>query len=197
MAAATTANALRTAGKRALLRAIRPQRLTQTRTGGIQMTMNVATKSRSDSMAWADNLDLAKLLIRVNLGFLLFWHGLNFANGGFAGTTTNQLQSLAGLGIPFAIGYPIGIVCEILAPIAAILGVYSRLAGLAMAIFMMFAIGLRHIANGHLFQLEANPQGLFDAYMLERQFFFLFSALALFFMGGGRYGLNIGGRWNN
>jgi putative oxidoreductase len=143
-------------------------------------------------MAWADNPDLAKLFIRVNLGFLLIWHGINMAQG-----HTNQMAALGEIGIPAAIGFPLGIICEIIAPIMAILGIYSRLAGLAMAVFMLFAIGLRHVANGHLFMLEANAQGFFDAYFLERQFFFLFNALALFFMGGGRYGLNIGGRWNN
>jgi putative oxidoreductase len=155
------------------------------------MTMNVATKSRSDSFAWVDNPDLGKLFLRVNLGFLLIWHGINFAQG-----HTNQMAALGEIGVPTAIGFPLGIICEIICPIAAILGIYSRLAGLGMAVFMLFAIGLRHVANGHLFQLEANAQGFFDAYMLERQFFFLFNALALFFMGGGRYGLNIGGRWN-
>src|SRR5689334_3068476 len=124
------------------------------------MTMNVATKSRSDSFAWVDNPDLAKAFVRVTLGFLLFWHGLNFLQGGFAGSTTNQLAALGGIGIPPVIGFPIGIICEVIAPIAAILGIYGRLAGLSMAIFMLFAIGLRHLSNGHLFMLEANPQGL-------------------------------------
>lgn len=142
-------------------------------------------------MAWADNPDLAKLLIRVNLGFLLIWHGINFAQG-----NTNQLTALAGIGIPGFIGYPAGIVCEIIAPICAILGIYSRLAGAAMAIFMLFAIGLNHVASGHLFMLAQNGGGFYDSYFLERQFFFLWSAVAVFFMGGGRYGLNIGGRWN-
>jgi len=142
-------------------------------------------------MAWADNPDLAKMFIRVNLGFLLIWHGINFANG-----NTNQISALGELGIPGFIGWPAGVLCEIVAPIMVIVGVYSRLAGGAMAIFMLFALGLRHLANGHLFMGEANAQGFVDAYFLERQFFFLFNALALFFMGGGRYGLNIGGRWN-
>ncbi len=150
-----------------------------------------ATKSGSTSMAWADNPDLAKMFIRVNLGFLLIWHGINFANG-----NTNQISALGELGIPGFIGWPAGVLCEIVAPIMVIVGVYSRLAGGAMAIFMLFALGLRHLANGHLFMGEANAQGFVDAYFLERQFFFLFNALALFFMGGGRYGLNIGGRWN-
>jgi putative oxidoreductase len=161
------------------------------------MAMNVATsKAQSDSWAWVDNVDLGKLFIRVNLGFLLLWHGQNFIQG-----NTNQIANLGLIGIPAFIGWPAGVICEIVAPILAILGVYSRLAGGAMAIFMLFAIGLRHIglfgADNHLFMGEANAQGFIDAYFLERQFFFLWSAVALFFMGAGKYGLNIGGRWNN
>jgi putative oxidoreductase len=156
------------------------------------MAVNVAGNTRTDAWAWVDNPDLGKALIRVNLGFLLIWHGLNFANG-----NTNQIAALGEVGIPAFIGWPAGYICEILFPILAILGVYARIAGAGMAIFMLFAIGLRHVTNGHLFMLEANAQGFFDAYYLERQFFFLWSAVALFFMGAGRYGLNIGGRWNN
>ena len=156
------------------------------------MAMNVATKERSDAWAWVDNPDLGKAFIRVNLGFLLIWHGINFAKG-----NTNQLGALGEIGIPGFVGFPMGILLEIVCPILAILGIYSRLAGLGMAIFMAFAIGLRHVTNGHLFMGEANAQGFVDAYYLERQFFFFWNALALFFMGGGRYGLNIGGRWNN
>jgi putative oxidoreductase len=161
------------------------------------MAMNVAaSKTQSDAWAWVDNPDLGKALIRVNLGFLLLWHGINFANG-----NTNQITNLGMLGIPSFIGWPAGYICEIVAPILAILGVYARLAGASMAIFMLFAIGLRHLgffgSENHLFMGEANAQGFIDAYFLERQFFFLWSAVALFFMGAGKYGLNIGGRWNN
>jgi putative oxidoreductase len=157
------------------------------------MAMNVATsKTQSDAWAWVDNPDLGKAIIRVNLGFLLIWHGLNFAAG-----NTNQITNLGMLGIPAFIGWPAGYICEIIAPVAAILGIYARLAGASMAIFMLFAIGLRHLgffgSENHLFMLA--PEG--DAYFLERQFFFLWSAVALFFMGAGKYGLNIGGRWNN
>jgi len=157
------------------------------------MAVNVSSTSGSSSGLWAiaDNADLGKLLLRVNLGFLLIWHGINFAEG-----HTNQLAALGRIMIPGVIGMPLGYLVEIVAPILAILGIYSRLAGLAMAIFMLFAIGLQHVPAGHLLMLEKNAQGFYDSYFLERQFFFLFSSLALFFVGGGRYGLNIGGRWN-
>ena len=158
------------------------------------MAMNIGTGSRTSTgiIGLIDHPDLGKLLLRVNLGFLLIWHGLNFAEG-----NTNQLAALARIGIPGELGYPIGILLEIICPILAILGIYARLAGAGMAIFMLFAIGLNHVDNGHLFMLEANRQGFLDAYYLERQFFYLFSALAVMFLGAGRYGLNIGGKWNN
>ena len=158
------------------------------------MAMNTSAGSRSSTgvASLVDNPDLGKLLLRVNLGFLLIWHGINFAEG-----HTNQLATLGRIGIPGAIGMPLGYLTEIICPIIIILGIYSRLAALGIAIFMLFAIGLQHVAQGHLFMLEANPAGFFDSYFLERQFFYLFSALGVLFIGGGRYGLNIGGKWND
>jgi putative oxidoreductase len=158
------------------------------------MAMNVSAGSGTSTgiLSLVDNPDLGKLLLRVNLGFLLIWHGINFSQG-----HTNQLDTLASIGIPGVIGFPLGILFEIICPILAVLGIFGRLAGAGMAIFMLFAIGLQHVSSGHLFMLEANRQGFFDSYFLERQFFFLFNALGLLFIGAGRYGLNIGGKWNN
>ena len=63
-----------------------------------------------------------------------------------------------------------------------ILGIYSRLGGFLIAGNMLFAIGLAHRAQ--IFTLT-NTGG----WALELQGFFLFSGLALIFLGSGRLAL--------
>lgn len=138
-------------------------------------------------MDFMHNEDLGKFILRMVIGGLLIFHGLHFLTG-----ETNQLLRLEeGIGIPGFIGYPGAVVLEIVAPILAMLGIFTRLAGAGMAVFMIFAIGLRHF-NDHLYMLAPN----LDAYFLERQFMYLWGAVAIMFLGSGKLGLNIGGRWN-
>ena len=158
------------------------------------METTVETQSQSDRFAWVNNPNLAKLILRVNLGFLLILHGLDFAEGD---TKDFQLAALSGIGMPGVIAFPVGLFLEVVCPFLVILGIYSRLAALGMAIFMASAIGLVNVTNGAIFQLAANKVGWFAPYRLEIQFFFLWNAIAVFLFGGGKYGLNIGGRWNN
>lgn len=71
-----------------------------------------------------------------------------------------------------------------------IIGVYTRLGGLIIAINMLVAILLAH--TGQIGSLTNN-----GGWALELQGMFLFSALAIAFMGAGRFSLaGNGGRWN-
>jgi putative oxidoreductase len=69
---------------------------------------------------------------------------------------------------------------EIVAPLLLIAGVLSRVSGLIIVINMLFAIGLAHM--GDLLSLTDH-----GGYRLELQMFFLFGALAIAFLGSGRY----------
>jgi len=122
--------------------------------------------------------DLGKLILRLTLGILLLLHGLaKLKSGvGFVGSM------LASHGLPESLAY-LAYVGEILAPAALILGIWTRPAALIVVINMLFAIGLVHMKE--LFTLS--PQG--GGWALELQGFFLFTALAIVFLGAGRYGL--------
>ena len=125
------------------------------------------------------NDDTGKLVLRLTLGFLTLFHGvakvlhpdsLEFIGG-----------RLAGIGLPEAFVYSVYI-GEIVAPLLLITGVFVRIGGLLLVVNMLFAIGLAHM--GDLLSLTEH-----GGYGLELQFFYLFGALAVVFLGSGRYAL--------
>src|SRR5688572_3381610 len=122
--------------------------------------------------------DTGKLLLRLTLGLLILLHGIAKVTGGIAGIE----KMVAGAGLPefFAYGVFIG---EVLAPILLILGFYSRIAALVIAVNMVVAIALVHAKE--LFLI--GPQG---GWALELQGMFLFTAIALALIGPGRYSIN-------
>ena len=129
--------------------------------------------------------DLGKLLLRVSLGAMLMLHGIaKLANGvdGIAGMLQQR-------GLPGALAYAV-FIGELLAPLAMILGVWTRPAALLAAINMGVAITLAHAAD--LFRL--GPQG---GWAIELQGLFLFGALAVMLLGGGRFSVGgLRGRFN-
>lgn len=122
-----------------------------------------------------DNADFGKLVLRLTLGGLLLFHGISkLINGiGFIEGL------LAGHGIPafFAYGVFIG---ELLAPLMVILGYHTRIGALLIAFNMLVAIALAH--SHELMRLAAN-----GGWALELPGFFLLTAVALIFLGPGRY----------
>ncbi|MCA0913358.1 DoxX family protein [Marinobacter nauticus] len=124
-----------------------------------------------------DNADLGKLIVRLTLGGLLLFHGIaKLLNG--IGFIEGQLAS-HGLPTILAYGVYIG---EVIAPLMVILGYQTRIGALIIVFNMIVAIALVH---GHqLLTLSSN-----GGWALELQGFFLFSALALIFLGPGRYKL--------
>lgn len=128
--------------------------------------------------------DLGALLARVVVSFLLLFHGAEFLRGDrkiFEIVKANRL--------PEFIAY-CAVLGEVVAPICAILGIYTRLAGLTMAFFIFMGVVLFH--RDHLFMLSERR----DAYYLETQLFFLAGGLVVALLGQGRFGLGIGGVWN-
>lgn len=122
--------------------------------------------------------DLGKLILRLTLGILMLLHGIAKISGGTAGVE----KLLASVGLPgfFAFGVYVG---ELLAPILVILGFYARVGAALIAVNMLFAVLLVHRAD--LFLLTRT-----GGWALELQAFFLFTALALVFMGPGRFSIN-------
>jgi putative oxidoreductase len=89
------------------------------------------------------------------------------------GTGVGGIQGmLANAGLPGVLAYGV-YVGEVLAPLMVILGIYPRPAALAMAVNMLFAVGLAHASQ--IAQLNPKTGG----YALELQALFFFGALAI------------------
>jgi putative oxidoreductase len=129
--------------------------------------------------------DTGKLILRLALGILILLHGIAKLKGGVGGIS----GMLAGAGLPGVLAYGV-YVGEVLAPLLLIFGLYTRLGALIVFVNMLFAIGLAHM--GELGQLNRT-----GGWAIELQAMFLFSALAIVFLGAGRYSLGgTGGKWN-
>ena len=121
--------------------------------------------------------DTGKLILRVALGVLILLHGIAKLKGG-VGFISGQLTSH---GLPAALAYGVYI-GEVVAPILLIVGFFTRPAAWIVAINMVFAIFLVHMA-------ELGSIGKQGGWALELQGMFLFTAVAVGFLGAGRFSL--------
>jgi putative oxidoreductase len=122
--------------------------------------------------------DAGKLILRLTLGILILLHGIAKISGGVSGVE----KMLTGAGLPSALAFGV-YVGEVLAPLLVIFGFFARVGATIIVINMVFAIFLAHRAD--LFLMTRT-----GGWALELQGFFLFTALALAFMGPGRIGIN-------
>ncbi|MCX2585623.1 DoxX family protein [Pedobacter sp. MR22-3] len=130
------------------------------------------------------NPDLGILLLRIATGGLMIFHGIAKLFHGFDFIK----QSLIEKGLPAFVwvGVPVG---EVLAPLMLILGIFSRLSGLMIAIVMLFAIYLAHGMSA----FTINENGGLDG---ELALIYMFAGIAIFFTGGGKYVLyKAGNEW--
>jgi len=120
---------------------------------------------------------LGKLILRLTLGLLIAFHGISklMHPAGAIGYVGGQLASA---GFPTFLAYGV-FVGEVIAPIMIVLGIYSRIGGLFVVINMIFAVLLVHTSQ--IFSLAKT-----GGWTLELQAFYLFTGLALIFLGSGR-----------
>ncbi len=131
------------------------------------------------------NQDLGKLLLRLAVGGLLLLHGIDKISGG----TTWIEQTLGGRGWPEFLAYGVYL-GEVLAPVLIIVGFWSRLGAVAVALTMVMTIVLAHSDDW----LTLNNYG---GLTTELNLLYLVGALTIFFGGGGRYALGQGlSRWS-
>lgn len=123
------------------------------------------------------NLDIAKLLLRLTAGIMLF-HGVNKLFHGIDGI--KHLTLSAGLPEFFAYGVFIG---EVIAPVMIIIGFYTRIGALILAFTMANAIYLAHASE--IFTL--NKHG---APSIELPLMYLLLSVAIAFAGPGKFALN-------
>ena len=129
--------------------------------------------------------DVGKLILRVTLAVLILLHGLAKITGG-VGNIAGMLEKN---GLPGALAYLV-FVGEVLAPILMLVGAWTRLAAVIIAGNMVVAIGLVHLS-------ELFMRGKTGGWALELQGMFLFTAIAIIFLGAGRYSVaGVNGRLN-
>ncbi|HET9750461.1 MAG TPA: DoxX family protein [Casimicrobiaceae bacterium] len=139
------------------------------------------TGARAPSAAF----DLGRLILRLTVGVLMLLHGI----AKFGPSMGFIVDVVTKAGLPAAFAYLV-YVGEVLAPILLIIGLWTRAAALVVVIDIIVAIALVHA--GELVTL--NDTG---GWSLELQGMYLFGALAIAFLGAGRYSLGgIYGRWN-
>ncbi len=123
--------------------------------------------------------DTGRLILRLSVGGMMLLHGiskilhpdsLDFISG-----------MLSGYDLPTMIAYGVYI-GEIVGPLMVVAGFYARLGGLFIAINMLFAIVLAH--SGDIFSLSEH-----GGWAIELQMFYLLTALAVLFLGSGRYAM--------
>lgn len=132
--------------------------------------------------AWQD---WGKLILRLVLGFLILLHGISKVKGG-PGSIVDVVSKA---GLPAALAYLVYI-GEVIGPILLIVGLFTRIAALIVAINMVFAILLVHSAQ--IFSMSQT-----GGWALELQGMYLFTAITVALMGAGRLSVGgVGGRWN-
>lgn len=126
---------------------------------------------------WSD--DLGKLILRLAIGGLLLFHGVDKIMHGIepikAAVKGNNTPEFVAYGVYLG---------EVLGPILVIVGLWTRLGALMIAVNMIVALAMVH--RGDFGSLS--PMG--GAWALELQGLFLFGALAILFMGAGRISIS-------
>jgi putative oxidoreductase len=137
------------------------------------------------SMTKCCSEDLGKLLLRLSVGGMMLFHGISKLMHG-VDFVVKQFQEH---GLPGALAYT-AYLGEVVAPLLILVGFLTRPAALLVAITMTVAISLVH--RGDVFKL--GPAG---GWALELQALYLLGALALCFLGAGKYSLSRGrGAWD-
>jgi putative oxidoreductase len=127
----------------------------------------------------APRIDAGLLLLRFGIATVLLFHGIYKVTQGVGWMS----GPLGAVGLPAWLSYGV-YVGEIVAPALLILGLWTRLAGLVIAINMAMAIFLAR--RGDIGKI--NPMG--GGWAIELEVLLLIGALALALTGGGRFGLS-------
>jgi putative oxidoreductase len=129
--------------------------------------------------ALLNNDDAGKLILRLTLGILILFHGV--AKIQSAGTIEFIAGSLSSHGLPSFLVYGV-FVGEVFAPVLIVLGLFTRYSAMVVVINMLFALFLVHAAE--IFMVSDT-----GGWQLELQGFYLFTALAMIFLGSGKYAI--------
>ena len=139
-----------------------------------------------DSLLTFHSDDIGKLILRIAVGGIMLFHGVWKLLHGI-GWLPPVLHMH---GLPGFLAYGV-FVAEVLAPILLFAGWLTRLASLTIVIDMLMALLLA--LHNDILTVKQGGGG----WGIEVEAFFLFGALALFFIGAGKYSISKGkGRWD-
>jgi putative oxidoreductase len=120
--------------------------------------------------------DIGKLVLRLTLGILILFHGVaKILHPAILGFITGKL---ANYGLPHEMAYLVYI-GEVVAPLAIILGVYTRIGALVVMINMVFALVL-------VFPTQLLALSKTGGWAIELEGMYLFCALAVLLLGSGK-----------
>ena len=119
--------------------------------------------------------DFGRLLLRLTVGGLMLFHGLHKLIGGIDGIA----GMLVAKGLPGFIAYGV-LIGEVVCPALIILGILVRPAALVLAFTMVVACLMVGINNTAMLDKTG-------AWAIESLVYFFVAALALAFLGAGRY----------
>jgi putative oxidoreductase len=130
--------------------------------------------------------DIGKLVLRLTLGGLLLLHGIHKILNG-----VEPIRAmLASFHLPEFLAYG-AYIGEVAAPVLIILGLFTRIGALVVIVNMIVAVVLARMPE--LLHVYVRTGG----YALESEAFFLFGAVAVALLGGGKYSLaDWRERWN-
>ncbi|TCB93603.1 DoxX family protein [Enterobacter wuhouensis] len=127
--------------------------------------------------------DLGKLLLRLAVGGLMLFHGLHKLFGGVEFISGMLVEK----GLPGFIAYGV-LIGEVVAPILIVIGLFTRPAALVLAFTMIVAWLM--VGTGKTFALDA-----VGAWAIESLVYFFIGALAVAFLGAGRFALGKAPAW--
>ncbi|MEJ2881446.1 DoxX family protein [Pedobacter sp. GR22-6] len=121
------------------------------------------------------SVDLGILILRLSVGGLMLFHGIAKVLHGH--DAIKGILAEHGLPEVLWIGIPL---CELIAPVLMILGIFTRLSGLAIVLVMVSTLFLA-------FGWTTFSIGKYGGLMAELNLLFLGGGLSLIFTGGGKY----------
>ena len=127
--------------------------------------------------------DFGKFLLRLAVGGLMLFHGLHKLFAGIDGIS----GMLIAKGLPGFIAYGV-LVGEVIAPCLIILGILTRPAALVLAFTMIVAWLM--VGMGETWSLDKT-----GAWAIESLVYFLLGALAVAFLGAGRFSVAGNSAW--
>ena len=133
------------------------------------------------------NEDVSALILRLTLGIVFFPHGAQKALGWFGGygLSATLAAFTDKMHIPFIFAL-LCVIAEFLGAIALIIGFFTRLAALGIAIVMLVAIYLVHAQNGFFINWYGSQKGEGIEYHLLA----IGIAIALIIKGAGSFSID-------